>query len=57
MPELQEFLGMDLRIVAFQKLFLIDHIDREATWHMRWIYPGLDVVDDRLPEKTLLQRK
>ncbi|MCM1257748.1 MAG: hypothetical protein NC307_07825 [Roseburia sp.] len=30
---------------------------REATWYMGWIYPGYEVVDDKLPEKTLLQRK
>ncbi len=32
-------------------------IDREAVWYMGWIYPGYDVVDDKLPEKTLLQRE
>lgn len=57
MPELQEFLGMNSRIVAFQRLFQVDDINREATWYMGWIYPGYDVVDDKLPEKTLLQRK
>lgn len=57
MPELQEFLGADSRLVAFQKLFQIDTIDREAVWYMGWIYPGYDVADDRLPEKTLLQRE
>lgn len=57
MPELQEFLGGDSRIVAFQKLFQIDRIDREATWYVGWIYPGHDTVNDGLPEKTLLQRK
>lgn len=24
---------------------------------MGWIYPGYDVADDKLPEKTLLQRE
>ena len=57
MPELQEFLGKDSRIAGFQKLFQIDQIDREATWYMGWIYPGYDIVDESLPEKTLLQKK
>ena len=51
MPELEEFLGEDSRIVAFQKRFQIDHIDREATWYMGWIFPGYDTVDDQLPKK------
>lgn len=56
MPELQEFLGENSKIVAFQKLFQIEQIDREATWYMEWIFPGYDTVDDKLPEKTKLQR-
>lgn len=51
MPELEEFLGEDSRIVAFQKRFQIDHIDREATWYIGWIFPGYDTVDDQLPKK------
>lgn len=57
MPELQDFLGMNSKIVAFQRLFQIDSIDREADWYMQWIYPGYDVADDKLPEKTLLQKE
>lgn len=57
MPQLQEFLGEDSKIVAFQKLFCIDEIDREATWYMGWIYPGYEKVDENLPEKTRLQRE
>ena len=57
MPDLKDFLGEGSNIVAFQKLFCIDQIDREETWYMGWIFPGYDAVDDRLPEKTLLQRK
>lgn len=52
MPQLQELLGEDSKIVAFQKLFCIDEIDREATWYMGWIYPGYEKVDENLPEKT-----
>lgn len=57
MPQLQELLGEDSHIVAFQKLFCIDEIDREATWYMGWIYPGYEKADEKLPEKTRLQRE
>ena len=57
MPDLQDFLGEKSNIVAFQKLFHIDEINRDETWYMGWIFPGYDEVDERLPEKTLLQRK
>lgn len=43
-------------MLAFQRLFEIDSIDREATWYMGWIYPGYDKVDENLPERTSLQR-
>ena len=57
MPELRDFLDDSSKIVAFQKRFQIDNVDREATWYMEWIYPGYDIVDEKLPEKTILQRK
>lgn len=57
MPQLQELLGEDSKIVAFQKLFCIDEIDRKATWYMGWIYPGYEKADENLPEKTRLQRE
>lgn len=57
MPELQKFLREDSHIVSFQKLFVIDSIDREATWYMGWIFPGCETIDENLPEKTLLQRE
>lgn len=57
MPELQDFLEENSNIVAFQKLFDIEYIDREATWYMGWIFPGYSEIDDKLPEKTLLQRR
>lgn len=56
-PELKLFLKEDSKIVAFQNLFEIDSIDRDAIWFMGWIYPGHDTVDDSLPEKTTLQRE
>lgn len=56
-PELKNFLKEDSRILAFQNLFEIDSVDREATWFLGWIFPGYDTVDEKLPEKTLLQRE
>lgn len=56
MPQLREFLGEDSHILAFQNLFEIDHVDTEATWYMGWIFPGAEQVDERLPERTTLQR-
>lgn len=55
-PELNLFLKEDSNILAFQRLFEIDSIDREATWYMGWIYPGYGMVDENLPERTSLQR-
>lgn len=57
MPELQQFLGEDSHITAFQRLFEIDSIDREAVWYMEWIFPAYRTVDENLPEKTSLQRE
>lgn len=56
MPELKELLGKDSNIVAFQNLFEIDIVDYDATWYMGWIFPGVEVVDANLPERTTLQR-
>ena len=57
MPELKEMLGKESNIIAFQNLFEIDTVDYEATWYMEWIFPGIEKVDERLPERTTLQRK
>lgn len=57
MPELQGFLNRDSNIIAFQNLFEIVSIDRDATWYMGWIYPGYEKIDEHLPENTLLQRE
>ncbi len=57
MPELKEMLGEESNIIAFQNLFEIDTVDYEATWYMGWIFPGIEKVDERLPERTTLQRK
>lgn len=57
MPELEIFLGENSNIVKFQKLFTLDVIDRDATWYMGWIFPGYEIVDDKLPENTGLQRE
>lgn len=57
MPELKEMLGKESNILAFQNLFEIDTVDHDATWYMGWIFPGIETVDEQLPEKTSLQRK
>lgn len=56
MPELKELLGEDSNILAFQNLFEIDRVDYDATWYMGWIYPGVETIDEGLPEGTTLQR-
>ena len=50
-------LGEESNIITFQNLFEIDTVDYEATWYMGWIFPGIEKVDERLPERTTLQRK
>ncbi len=57
MPELKEMLGKESNIIAFQNLFEIDTVDYDATWYMKWIFPGIENIDESLPEKTTLQRK
>ncbi len=56
MPELKELLGEDSNIIAFQNLFEIDTVNYDATWYMGWIFPGIEKVDELLPEGTTLQR-
>lgn len=56
MPELKEMLDKGSNIIAFQNMFEIEAVDHEATWYMGWIYPGVESIDDNLPEKTTLQR-
>ena len=55
MPELKEMLGKESNIIAFQNLFEI--VDYDATWYMKWIFPGIENIDESLPERTTLQRK
>jgi hypothetical protein len=55
-PELKELLGEGSNIIAFQNRFVIDSIDREATWFLGWVYPGAGEDYEALPEKTTLQR-
>ena len=56
-PALQLLLGENSNIVAFQRLFEIDSVDLDATWFIKWIYPGYLLADETLPEKTTLQRE
>ena len=57
MPELEEFLPADSKILGFKSLFDIDRVDYEQTWYMGWIFPGYSEIDQNLPEKTTLHRK
>jgi hypothetical protein len=56
MPELQELMDENANLIAFQKLFEIDYIDRTAVWYKDWIFPAYDKMDENLPEDTCLQR-
>lgn len=56
MPELKELLKKEANIIAFQDMFEIDTVDYDAAWYMDWIFPGVEKVDELLPEKTTLQR-
>lgn len=57
MPELEEFLPADSKILGFKSLFDIDSVDYEQTWYMGWIFPGYSKIDQSLPERTTLHRK
>jgi len=56
MPELEEFLSPDSKILGFKSLFDVESVDYNQTWYMGWIYPGHSEIDDNLPEKTSLHR-
>lgn len=56
MPELEELLPVDSKILAFKHLFDIDHVDYEQSWWMGWIYPGYSEINESLPERTTLHR-
>ena len=55
-PALEQLVGEDSNVLAFQRRFEIESTDTEATWFMGWIFPGYDTVDENLPERTTLQR-
>lgn len=57
MPELEQFLPPESKILAFKKLFDIDYVDYDQTWYMDWIFPGYTEISDDLPENTTLHRK
>lgn len=56
MPELEELLPPDSKILAFKHLFNIEKVDYEQTWYMDWIFPGFTEINEALPEKTSLHR-
>ena len=39
------------------KIFDVDMQDKEAMWFMDWVYPGYQAIDNKLPEKTTLQKR
>lgn len=55
-PDLKELLPEDSNVIAFQNLFEIDQVNHDETWYFGWIFPGINTVDESLPEKTTLQR-
>ena len=57
MPELEELLTAESKILQFKSLFDIDSVDYEQTWYMGWIFPGYTEINENLPEKTTLHRK
>lgn len=57
MPELEELLTAESKILQFKSLFDIDSVDYEQTWYMEWIFPGYTEINENLPEKTTLHRK
>lgn len=56
-PALEELLDKNSNILSFKNMFEIDETDEDATWFMDWIFPGYETIDEKLPEKTSLQRK
>ena len=56
MPELEELLPENSRILAFKSMFDVDSVDYEQNWYMGWIFPGYSQIDENLPEKTTLHR-
>ena len=57
MPELEDLLPADSKILRFKSLFDIDDVDHEQTWYMGWIFPGHTEADENLSEKTTLHRR
>lgn len=56
-PVLKELLDEDSNILAFQNLFEIEEVNEDARWFMDWVYPGIQLIDENLPEETSLQRR
>lgn len=57
MPELEDFLPADSKILRFKALFDVDAVDYGQTWYMGWIFPGHEEISESLPEKTTLHRR
>lgn len=56
-PVLKELLPENARIIQFQNMFQIDHVDKEDQSFMEWVFKRNDIPVEDLPESTSLQRK
>lgn len=57
MPELENFLSPESKILIFKHLFDVVNVDYEQTWYLEFLFPGAERIDADLPEKTSLQKK
>lgn len=55
-PSLKKVLPTDSKIMQFQKLFVVDHLDEDSLGFMDWVYGRRDIPIEELPEQTSLQR-
>lgn len=56
-PALKELLPEDSKILRFQEMFEIGHIDKEDNGFLEWVFKRSDVLTEELPEDTSLQRR
>ena len=54
---LKDLLDEDSNILAFQNMFDIVSVDYESMKFMKWVFPGYENIDDKLPEETTIQRR
>lgn len=54
---LKDLLDEDSNILAFQNMFDIVSVDYESIKFMKWVFPGYENINGKLPEETTLQRR